>query len=387
MPFGYLWTVVLPAVAVIFALIPTRRTWLLGQLSWRLGFQVNELPFLVSIWLIAATALAGLQGDLATTLGKLGAALAALTLVGLALIVRRSLQARPAVFAALSEGLGDQWTAELTDASRGGVRRSLPWRLILLTPFAMRRKDVVQRRNLAYGGAGSENRLDLYQPKVQGADRPCLIHFHGGGYRSGRKSREARALIGHLVRQGWVCVSANYQLSPRVAYPAPLIDAKRVIAWTREHAPEYGIDPAAIFIAGSSAGAHLAALAALTPGSAALQPGFEEGDTSVAAAICLYGFYGSPHWIACEPGLPAAPTEEVHSAAPPFLVVHGEKDSFVPAANARDFLGRLRTVSTAPVVYAELPGAQHTFDLYHSIRFESVIDGIEAFTRWVRSTN
>jgi hypothetical protein len=38
-------------------------------------------------------------------------------------------------------------------------------------------------------------------------------------------------------------------------------------------------------------------------------------------------------------------------------------------------------------VYAELPGAQHSFDLFHSIRFETLIDGIEAFAAWVRSTN
>jgi hypothetical protein len=37
------------------------------------------------------------------------------------------------------------------------------------------------------------------------------------------------------------------------------------------------------------------------------------------------------------------------------------------------------------VVYAELPGGQHTFDLFHSIRSETVIGGIEAFTTWVRS--
>jgi hypothetical protein len=37
------------------------------------------------------------------------------------------------------------------------------------------------------------------------------------------------------------------------------------------------------------------------------------------------------------------------------------------------------------VVYAELPGAQHAFDLFHSLRFEAVVDGIEAFAAWVRS--
>ncbi len=48
-----------------------------------------------------------------------------------------------------------------------------------------------------------------------------------------------------------------------------------------------------MFVAGSSAGAHLAASAALTPRAPAFQPGFEDADTSVTAAICLYGYYGA----------------------------------------------------------------------------------------------
>jgi hypothetical protein len=48
-------------------------------------------------------------------------------------------------------------------------------------------------------------------------------------------------------------------------------------------------------------------------------------------------------------------------------------------------VGHLGAVSSNPVVYAELPGAQHSFDLFHSVRFETVIDAIEAFAAWVRS--
>jgi hypothetical protein len=36
-------------------------------------------------------------------------------------------------------------------------------------------------------------------------------------------------------------------------------------------------------------------------------------------------------------------------------------------------------------VYAELPGAQHAFDLFHSPRCEAVIDAIEAFAAWARA--
>ena len=49
------------------------------------------------------------------------------------------------------------------------------------------------------------------------------------------------------------------------------------------------------------------------------------------------------------------------------------------AADARRFVESLRKGSDNPVVYAELPDAQHGFDFFYSIRFEAVIAGIEAF--------
>jgi hypothetical protein len=42
----------------------------------------------------------------------------------------------------------------------------------------------------------------------------------------------------------------------------------------------------------------------------------------------------------------------------------------------------LRDASSNPVVYGELPWGQHAFDLFHSIRFEAVVEGIEAFAAW-----
>ena len=58
----------------------------------------------------------------------------------------------------------------------------------------------------------------------------------------------------------------------------------------------------------------------------------------------------------------------------------------VPAGGGRTRLRRcLRSSSSNPVVYAELPGGQHTFDLVHSLRFEAVVDAIEAFASWVRT--
>lgn len=386
MPIGYLITVAVPAVLTAAILAPAPRGWTLGQLWWRLSFQVNELPVLVIVWLLAATALAAAQGALSTPMGATCLGLAALTVAGLAVALWRGVQAGPVAARALSQGLGSGWRAELAPEVTARLERRRRWARLLFAPLAVRRHDVVRRADLAYGPAGRRNLLDVYLPRSGAATGPCLVYFHGGGYLSGRKNREARALIYRLAGQGWVCVSANYRLARTAPYPAPLVDAKRVIAWTRENAPTYGADPSNIVVAGSSAGAHLAAMAALTPNLAGLQPAFERADTHVSAAICLYGFYDSPTWIEREPGAPSAPIELVGRDAPPMLIAHGTHDSFVRVSRARDFVDRFRAAgSDSPLVYVELPGAQHTFDLYDSVRFHAVIEAVDAFTASILS--
>ena len=90
---------------------------------------------------------------------------------------------------------------------------------------------------------------------------------------------------------GWVGFNIDYRLSPAATFPDHLVDVKRAIAWVREHAAEYGADPDFICLTGGSAGGHLCALAALTADDPAYQPGFEDADTSVAAAVPFYGVY------------------------------------------------------------------------------------------------
>jgi acetyl esterase/lipase len=225
----------------------------------------------------------------------------------------------------------------------------------------------------------------------------------------GKKDRQALLLLYRLASQGWVCISANYRLSPAATFPDHLIDAKHVIAWVRAHGRADGADPASVFVAGGSSGAQLAALAALTPNDARLQPGFETADTSVSAAITLYGDYDwldtAGAWSALgidrtgsqqpimksslvenrEAWLQASPLAQITNDAPLFFVVHGDRDTALPVATARHFARQLRGVSQQPVVYAELPGALHNFDQFQSLRGEAVIRGVEAFASWVRA--
>jgi len=75
----------------------------------------------------------------------------------------------------------------------------------------------------------------------------------------------------------------------------------------------------------------------------------------------------------------ASPTLRVRADAPPFFVLHGQNDTLVPVDVARTFVAALRAVSQAPVAYAELPLAQHAFDVLASLRCQASTAGVAAF--------
>jgi acetyl esterase/lipase len=208
--------------------------------------------------------------------------------------------------------------------------------------------------------------------------------------------------MNRLARAGWVCVAANYRLSPRATWPDHLVDAKLALAWVRAHIAEYGGDPARVVVTGGSAGGHLAAMVALTANDPSYQPGFEDVDTSVSAAIPMYGAYdlaeifgrfssrfgrrvagwmgslvfGTTPSADVRPYVDASPVAHMDPAAPPFLVVHGTIDNLVPVEQARRFVGLLRDAGT-DVTYVELVGAPHAFDVFHSTWEHASTTGIE----------
>lgn len=396
MPIGYLIPAVLLAWAISFAVAPRRVP--AGRLSLVLGV-VNEVPFLALVALAWPTLLALSEGDVTGPVGWLAFGLSLLGLAGLVVVVQRGLQAGPAIDKALDDSLGADWRTGIDPR----LTRRLGHRLAtttMLGPFFIRRPDVERLADISYGPAGISNQLDVYRHRSRPSGAPVLIHLHGGAMMGGRKDHDALPMLYQLASHGWVCISANYRLSPAATFPDQLIDVKRVIAWVKAHEGEYGADSATLFIAGGSTGGQLAALAALTAGDLALQPGFKQADTSVTAAVSLYGDYD---WLDTPGRVPylarvmkstpadnraawqlASPLYRIRPEAPPFLIIHGDLDTTLPVENARLFAERLREVSHNPVVYAELPGAHHNFDQFHSLRAQAVAAGVEAFAAWVR---
>ena len=279
----------------LMAVAPIRRPRSLGLVSWISSAAPNEVPFVFIYIVVLSNAPSVLDGHMSVPNDWVSLAIAACTVTALAIVAYRAGRAGVVADEALDQAFGARRPTEITTSSVGRSSWRLPWLRILLMPWPFRPSTVERQADIRYGSHGKDNLLDIYRHRSHPANAPTLIYFHGGKFRRGRKNFESRPLLHHLASQGWTCISANYHLSPTPAegFPEHLVDAKRVIAWARTEGAQYGIDPYTIFVAGSSAGAHLTMMAALTANDPAFQPGFEASDTSITAGIGLYGYYGS----------------------------------------------------------------------------------------------
>jgi acetyl esterase/lipase len=368
------------------AIRPLSRRGPFAVMSYLAGWPTSELPLHVLGLQIVATAALLPTGILDGTTGLVGLGLALVSWVGLVLLHVRAGQAAACYDARMREALGPDY------ASRVGHPRSpAPASPGVLRTLTARRR-YVRETDVPYGDAGRANTLDIWRPADLAPDAraPVLIQVPGGAWVFGKKTGQAYPLLSHLVDRGWVCVCINYRLAPKNLWPAHVIDVKKAVAWVRDNIAQHGGDPSFLALTGGSAGGHLAALTALTWDNPTYQPGFEDADTKVQAALPFYGVFdwsdevdtgGSiflPHlqrtvmkvrWADDpEPFRMGSPLRQLRPDAPPFFVSVGTNDTMVAPRQSRTFAARLRPVSEAPVVFTELSGAQHSFDVFGSRR-------------------
>lgn len=315
-------------------------------------------------------------------------------------LVRSGAQVHGIVENALIEGIGEGYDP--------APNASIPLAAVA-RPFNFRSAKVESIRNIAYTQGGRRALLDIYRPRDVELDHaPVLIQIHGGGWMIGHKQQQGLLLMNMMAELGWVCVSINYRLAPKHPWPAQIIDVKRAIAWVRDNIARYGGDPDYLVLTGGSAGGHLSSLAALTE-APQFQPGFEDADTSVAGCVPFYGVYDlagitgftgaltmrdeflAPMIFQKNPKtdldvfVEASPLAQVRADAPDFFVLHGVNDSLVEVRQARAFVKALRDVSTSTVSYAELPGTQHAFEIFSSIRSQYALRAVARWLEWHRA--
>jgi len=222
---------------------------------------------------------------------------------------------------------------------------------------------------------------------------PVLIYLHGGSFVSGRKNREARPLIYRLASQGWLCISANYRLSPAARFPDHLVDVKKVIAWVREHGHEYGADPGVVIVAGSSAGGHLASTASThyatpviaNPAKISLRPDFSVLIYPVISFTDSIGHIGSRTNLIGE-----NPSEDkireysnelrVNGQTPPAFLVHASDDDVVKVSNSVQYYDALIR-NKVPAELRLYPQGGHGFGMHNATTSDNWMNNLKTWLK------
>lgn len=236
--------------------------------------------------------------------------------------------------------------------------------------IVLKRASVQQISNVVYAQAtarGYDNvalRMDILKPAAP-KPLPAVVFVTGGGFINANKDSAVLERL-DLAEAGYVVASVEYRVAPTVQFPAPLLDVKSAIRYLRANAARFNIDPKRIAIFGESAGGYLSAMTGVTNEVKT----FDQGDnldqsSTVQAVVDLYGlsdlsrvgegfapdivarhaspaapeamwlngpgvfFEGGP--VTKDPAKLAAanPLTYASKNAPPFLLMHGDKDTVV----------------------------------------------------------
>ena len=370
---------------------------IMGVISFIFGLIAGELTLHLIAVEIGLTLLVILFGELSGFTDAVALAIAVASWLALLKFHERAALAEPVMREAVNTAL-----AQLDPCYDARQTPSFAASESLLNPFSYRHEMVQRHLNVPYCEAtDSPLHVDIYQRKDCPKNAPVLFQIHGGAWleKVGSKEQQALPLMRQLALQGWVCVSVQYRLSPRATFPDHIIDCKKALVWVKENIHRYGGNPEFIVATGGSAGGHLSSLLALSANAPEFQPGFEQMDTRVQGCVPIYGVYdflnsegqrgdnGLEKMVADKvfkitrsenPKLwrQASPLYWVNEQAPPCLLIHGEADTLVPVDESRALYRKLTEHSRQSVAYAELPDAQHAFELMNSTRTQIMVNAL-----------
>ncbi len=255
------------------------------------------------------------------------------------------------------------------------------------------------KADIVYGTAdGVELTMDYYAPAGKGP-HPMVVLIHGGGYVGGTSRNGSEAYCADfLAPAGYAVFAINYRLAQKYPYPAMLEDVERAIRYVRYHAGDWDGDGNRMALVGGSAGGFLSNMAGLVGGAGKAEDAdpVERVSAGVQAVVTLFGpsdFRNRPltahqhalldAWLA-EKGAAglaeASPITHVHKGAPPFLLIHGDRDEAVDFSQSVHLLAALR----ADGVRCELiriPGGPHATGSWY--RIPGVPDWERQMTEWL----
>jgi acetyl esterase len=223
-------------------------------------------------------------------------------------------------------------------------------------------------RSVVFKTIGDVNlKLHVFEPDHHQASdqRPAIVFFFGGGWTGGTPA-QFYPHCEYLAARGMLACSAEYRVGSRhKTSPFECVaDGKSALRWIRKHARELGVDPKRIAAGGGSAGGHVAAAIAMTPGLAEI--GFQDASGSRPDALVLFnpvydngpGGYGhnrvKARWRLI------SPMHNIGPKPPPAVVFLGSKDKLIPVKTAETFRQRMQEVSVQSVLHV-FEGRSHGF--------------------------
>lgn len=197
---------------------------------------------------------------------------------------------------------------------------------------------------------GVRHALDVYRP-LGVRDAPVVVFWYGGAWVEGSKE-DYRFVGAALAEAGCVAILPDYRLYPAVRFPEFLDDCALAAGWAIAHAREHGGDPRRVFLAGHSAGAHMAAMLAVQPArlrAAGADPAAIRGLVGLSGPYALQPNSPTLNAIFAPPFAPAdwQPAALANAAAPPALLLHGAADDLVLPAQSERFAAALRAAGVA----------------------------------------
>jgi len=301
------------------------------------------------------------------------------------------------------EAFGADWSDQIpSEQEKRMVQKRWSWFLKMKAAT-----DPIWERDVPFWTVpGTDRQLlcDIWSPGDGDVSGLAFVYLHGSSWYYLDKDFGTRPFFRHLVAQGHVVMDVAYRLCPEVDIYGMISDVKHAVAWMKENASRYGVDPEKIVYGGGSAGGHLALLAGYTPEHPAFTPEeLKDTNLSVCGIVSYYGqtdllaeyeYLGLGKMFAGLPPVPtgpdtvlgmrdvgrmdillgghpedaphlfelASPVTHVHPGSPPTLLVQGDKDLLIPVDSTRAHYNKL-VQSGVPAINIIFPWVNHAFDL------------------------
>lgn len=260
--------------------------------------------------------------------------------------------------------------------------------------------SVTRKRRTYRSRPGRDLAADFYVPDGPGA-APAVVFVHGGGWMTDHQG-VFESHLRRLAERGVLGVELTHRLSSEARFPAQIADVKYALRWLKANAGRFGLDADRIVVGGHSAGAHLAALAAVAPDHPRLEPDDAPAASSrvhgaipinglfnleklgqihpsrLFASEFIYELFGARYVERPDAYRVGSCVTHIDGEEPPFLILSSTADQEVPPYESTQLYDQLAHHGNAPERYVA-PGGDHFCFFAGNSHYEEGMARIESF--------